>query len=174
MNKARFLAIFLVAFAIVLVVWRVLDVTRWYTAGLLHVAGFIGPILHGWVLETTAGRPVWLHGEATVQAALQFDALAVGVVPMLALFVATPGLSLARRSWLMGAGTLVCFLVDAVIVALFPVLVFHTNPVTDVLGTFLGLLGFVGLPFIVWGVLTFRDLRRFLPALGTDPPLARR
>jgi len=46
--------------------------------------------------------------------------------------------------------------------------VFYTNPVTDVLGTFLGLLGFVGLPFIVWGVLTFRDLRRFLPAFGTD------
>jgi|MudIll2142460700_1097286.scaffolds.fasta_scaffold306127_2 hypothetical protein len=168
MNKVRFLAVFLVAFAIALVLWRVFDVTRWYTAGLLGVAGFLGPILHGWVLETTAGRPVWLRGEASVQAALQFDALAIGVVPLLALFVATPGLSLARRCWLMGAGTLVCFLVDAVIVALFPVLVFYTNPVTDVLGTFLGLLGFVGLPFIVWGVLTFRDLRRFLPAFGTD------
>jgi hypothetical protein len=165
MNKVRFLAIFLVAFAIVLVLWRALDVTRWYTAGLLGVAGFIGPILHGWVLETPAGRPVWLHGEASVQAALQFDALAVGIVPLLALFVATPGLSLMRRSWLMGAGTLLCFGVDALIVALFPILVFYTNPLTDVVGTFLGLLGFVGLPFIVWGTLTFRDLRRFLPAL---------
>jgi len=169
MNKVRFLAIFLVAFAIVLVLWRALDVTRWYTAGLLGVAGFIGPILHGWVLETPAGRPVWLHGEASVQAALQFDALAVGIVPLLALFVATPGLSLVRRSWLMGAGTLLCFGVDALIVALFPVLVFYTNPVTDVVGTFLGLLGFVGLPFIVWGALTFRDLRRFLPALDGHP-----
>jgi hypothetical protein len=49
--------------------------------------------------------------------------------------------------------------------ALFPVLVFYKNPFTDVLGTFLGLITFVGAPVIIWFALTFRQLQQILRPL---------
>ncbi len=166
MNKVRFLATFLVLFAILLVLWSRFEASRWYTTALLGCAGIVGPTLHGWVLEANAdGGPVWVHGNNSVRAAIQFDALAVGIVPVLALLGATPGLGLRRRGLLMCVGSALCFLVDALIVALFPLLVFYKNPFTDVIGTFLGLIAFVGAPVIIWGTLTFRQLQELLPGL---------
>ena len=169
MKKWRFLGLFLVAFAAFLVVWRVTDATRYYTAGLLRAAGLVGPMLHGWVLEfsdPSRGSPTWVHGSDTVQAAIQFDALSVGVVPVLALLAATPGVRWRRRVGLMALGALLCFAVDTLIVALFPLLVFYKNAFTDVIGTFLGLIAFVGAPVIIWFALTFRELQGWLPLLG--------
>ena len=168
MNKVRFLATFLALFAVFLVLWSRLDASRWYTNALLACAGVIGPTLHGWVLEVNSASdaaPVWVHGNTHVRAAIQFDALAVGVVPALALLAATPGLTLRRRGILMCVGAALCFLIDSLIVALFPLLVFYKNPFTDVIGTFLGLIAFVGAPVIIWGALTFRQLQQLLPGL---------
>jgi hypothetical protein len=110
--------------------------------------------------------PVWVHGGDRVQASLQFDALTVGVVPALALLLATPGLGFRRRMALLGVAATLCFAVDTVTVALFPVLVFYKNPFTDVVGTFLGLIAFVGAPVIIWFGLTFPQLRQSLRHLG--------
>ena len=167
MNKVRFLATFLVVFAALLILWSKLEVSRWYTRGMLACAGVVGPMLHGWVLEGAQGQgePVWVHGTNQVRTAIQFDALAVGVVPVLALLAATPGLTARRRVLLMCVGAGLCFLVDSLIVALFPLLVFYKNPFTDVIGTFLGVIAFVGAPVIIWGALTFRQLQHLLPAL---------
>jgi hypothetical protein len=168
MNKVRFLATFLVVFALLLILWNAIDAARWYIDALLACASAIGPPLHGWVLEANPeshGGPVWVHGVNQVRAAIQFDALAIGIVPALALLVATPGLTLRRRGVVLCAGAALCFLVDALIVALFPLLVFYKNPFTDVVGTFLGLIAFVGAPVIIWCALTFRQLQQLLPAL---------
>jgi hypothetical protein len=168
MNKVRFLATFLVVFAALLVVWGKVEASRWYTQGVVACAGVVGPIVHGWVLEAAHdghGEPVWVHGSNHVRTAIQFDALAVGVVPVLALLAATPGITVRRRALLMCVGAALCFLIDSLIVALFPLLVFYKNPFTDVVGTFLGLIGFVGAPVIIWVALTFRQLQQFLPAL---------
>jgi hypothetical protein len=168
MNKVRFLATFLVVFAVFLVLWSKLDASRWYTNAVLTCASVVGPTLHGWVLErhaTGEGAPEWVHGTNRVRAAIQFDALAVGVVPALALLAATPGLTLRRRGVLMCVGAALCLLIDTLIVALFPLLVFYKNPFTDVIGTFLGLIAFVGAPVIIWGALTFRQLQGLLPGL---------
>src|SRR5207245_2871918 len=108
--------------------------------------------MHGWVLETSpggGGPPTWVYGNNHVQASIQFDALAVSVVPLVALLAATPGLHVRRRAMLMLAGAALCLLVDALIVALFPLLVFYKNGFTDVIGTFLGLIAFVGAPVII-------------------------
>jgi len=166
MNKMRFLSTFLVLFAALLVAWSALDASRWYTSALLISASLVGPPLHGWVLDTHAPTgPVWVHGSNQVRAAIQFDALAIGLVPVLALLAATPGFTLRRRAVVMCIGAALCFLVDALIVALFPLLVFYKNPFTDIIGTFLGLIAFVGAPVIIWGTLAFRELQRALPAL---------
>lgn len=169
MKKLRFVGLFLVVFASFLVVWKVTGGAQWYTNGLLAVAGVVGPMLHGWVLEADpAGRgvPTWVYGSNHVQASIQFDALAVSVVPLVALLAVTPDLHLRRRGILMLAGAALCFCVDTVIVALFPLLVFYKNPFTDVLGTFLGLIAFVGAPVIIWFALAFRQLQQFLPPLS--------
>ena len=166
MKKARFLCAFLLAFAILLVAWRGSNGAHWYTRGLQAAAAVLGPAVHGWVLEVGPdGQPTWVHGDKQVRASLQFDALAVGVVPALALLAATPGLRLRRRALLITLAAVLCFAVDTLIVALFPLLVFYKNPFTDVVGTFLGLIAFVGAPVIIWFTLTFEQLRQFLRPL---------
>lgn len=167
MKKGRFLGTFLALFALLLVLWNAAQGARWYIRALLGAAAVLGPLLHGWVLEAPGGAaaPVWVHGSNHVKVAIQFDALAVGLVPVLALIAATPGLGLRRRASLLLVGSLLCFLVDAFILALFPLLVFYKNPFTDVIGTFLGLIAFVGAPAIIWFGLTFRELQQWLPSL---------
>ena len=168
MKKARFFVTFLVVFAVLLIVWRGTQGARWYTQGMLAVASVLGPMIHGWVLEgapQTDRPPAWVHGSDRVEASIQFDALAIGLVPVLALLAATPGLALRRRAVLMVVGGALCFLVDTLIVALFPLLVFYKNAFTDVIGTFLGLIAFVGAPVIIWFALTFSELQDWLPSL---------
>jgi hypothetical protein len=170
MKKARFLATFLVAFALLLTVWRAVDGSRWYTSGLLMFAGFVGPMIHGWVLDVDPhgrGLPNWVHGANKVQLSIQFDAMSVALVPLLALIAATPGLGVRRRGLLMLAGAALNFVMAGLIAALFPLLVFYKNPFTDVIGTFLGLIALVGAPVIIWFVVSFRELQRWLPSLGT-------
>jgi hypothetical protein len=163
LNKGRFLCTFLVSFALLLVAWQRTDAAHWYTRGLLAGAALVGPALHGWVLETGrdgAANPTWVQGDRHVRASVQFDALAVGLVPVLALLLATPAPNLCRRAVLLASGAALYFSVDILIVALFPLLVFYKNPFTDVLGTFLGLITFVGAPVIIWFALTFRQLQQ--------------
>lgn len=171
MSKARFLGIFLFVFAGLLVIWQLTPAARWYTDVMVGVGSLIGPALHGWVLQPGAsgGPPSWARGADRVDLAIQFDALAVGVVPLLALLAATPALGLRRRVILMIAGCAINVLIDGLIVALFPLLVFYKNAFTDVIGTFLGLVAFVGAPVIIWFTLTFRELQPMLPSLRAGP-----
>ena len=60
-----------------------------------------------------------------------------------------------------------------VIVAVFPLLVFYKNAFTDIIGTFLGLIAFVGAPVIIWFALTFRELQGWLPSLRSRSSTAR-
>ncbi len=166
LNKLRFLATFLALFAVLLVAWQSVDGGRWYTRALLASAAIVGPALHGWVLEAgRSGHPVWVHGEHRVRATVQFEALAVGLVPVLALLLATPGLPIRRRIAYTLMGAAVCFVIDVAIIALFPLLVFYKNPFTDVVGTFLGVIAFVGAPVIIWFAFSFRQLQKILPPL---------
>jgi hypothetical protein len=80
-------------------------------------------------------------------------------------------LGLRRRATLMLIGAVLCLLIDTVILALFPLLVFYKNPFTDVAGTFLGLIAFVGAPVIIWFTLTFRELQPLLPSFRQRPVL---
>jgi hypothetical protein len=168
MKKTRFFVTFLLSFAAFLVVWGRTDAAHWHTRALLAFAQIAGPMLHGWVLEMPPpGRPhpVWRFGENQVEASMQFDALAVGLVPLLALLAATPGVPPWRRLWRMLLGATINFTILGIIIAMFPLLVFYKNPFTDVIGTFLGVVAFVGAPVIIWFSLSVRELRSFLPAL---------
>lgn len=170
-GKARFLIAFLTSFALLLVVWSRTQAAHWYVDGVLTGAGIVGTAVHGWVLEADPAtrEPVWRRGNDQVRASLQFEALSIALVPALALLAATPRLRWRRRVMLMGIGALLCFAVDIVIVALFPLLVFYKNPFTDVIGTFLGLIAFVGAPVMIWFALTFHELQDLLPGFRRLP-----
>jgi hypothetical protein len=164
MNKARFLASFFALFAALLVVWTQSNASEWYTGLLLGVSGPLGAAMHGWILEQSGqGPPAWVHGDARVDLSIQFDALAVGLVPLVALLGATPGIAWRRRMFLIAVGIVICFIFHAAVVVLFPLLVYYKNAFTDVVGTFLGLTSFVGAPVIIWFVLTFPTIRQWLP-----------
>jgi len=168
MSKLRFLLLFLVLFATFLTLWSLTPAAQFYTDVLLWLAAHTGPIVHGWVLiepSTDEGFRRWVHGGTSVDLRIQFDALAIGVVPLFALIGATPGLRFLRGLRIALVGLLLCLTIDTVIVALFPLLVHHENAVTGIGGTFLGMIGFVGAPVIVWFTLTHREIRAWLPSL---------
>ncbi len=165
MKKGRFLASFFTLFAVLLVLWTSSQASNLYTDLLLGVSAPLGAATHGWILERAAeGPPVWVHGSARVDLSIQFDALGVGLIPLIALLGATPATGWRRRVLPIVAGALLCFAFHVVVVVLFPLLVYHKNAFTDVLGTFLGLTSFVGAPVIIWFALSFSTIRQWLPS----------
>ncbi|MEO8605087.1 MAG: hypothetical protein ABI629_21145, partial [bacterium] len=56
-------------------------------------------------------------------------------------------------------GVAALFALDLLVLLLYPWLVGNPNAVTDITGTFLGLLTFVGAPVILWFALTYRSMR---------------
>ena len=56
-------------------------------------------------------------------------------------------------------GVVGLFALDLLILLLYPFLVGSPNAFTEIIGTFLGLLTFVGGPVILWFALTFRQLQ---------------
>ena len=177
MKKLRFFGAFLLSFALLLVVWGATPAARWYTNAVLVGAGTLGPLLHGWVLSVPPvgqGKPTWSSGENKVQASIQFDAMAIGLVPLIALLLATPGVPWGRRLLRVAVGLGLNFLIGISIVAMFPLLVFYQNAFTDIIGTFLGLIAFVGAPVIIWFVLSFHELQGALPSLHLGDSSRRR
>lgn len=170
MSKTRFFAAFLLWFALLLILWRLLPwVGSAWRSLLIGTGTLFGPVLHGWVLSPDGAAFAWQKGQARVPLSLQFDALGAALVPSFALLLATPGLPwlarLLRCTWASG----LLFAIQASVVVLFPLLVFHKNAATDVLGVFLGMLSFVGAPAILWFLLTLDLQKQWLPGLRNKP-----
>lgn len=168
MSKVRFLGRFLLGFAAILTAWSLTPAAEACTAAVLAVASGVGPVLHGWTLVDApqdGAFPRWVSGPRTVELRIHFDALAVGVVPLLALIAATPGMPARRRLRAALLGSAGCLGIDALIVVLFPLLVHYENALTGVAGTFLGVIGFVGAPAILWFILARREIRAWVPSL---------
>lgn len=156
----RFLALFGLLIAI-----------GWYTqapaayARALRVAGTVtSPLVNGWSLEQreeTSGRQeIWFRrGNSQLRMALGLEHLALGLLPLLALLGATPGLRIAQLAGRAALAIAALFSLDLAVLLLYPWLIGSPNAVTDIIGTFLGLLTFVGGPVILWFVLTYPQLR---------------
>jgi len=162
-RRASFVARFLVAFALLIALGWLSDAPRHYARLLAACARLASPPLTGWWLEDrtgTRGAELWFrHAGGELRLLLSLESLALGLLPLLALLSATPGMGFRRwgAAALIGGGAL--FALDLVVVLLYPLLVSTRNALTDITGTFLGLLTFVGGPIILWFVLTFDQLR---------------
>lgn len=164
-SKLAFVGRFLAVFALLIVLGWLTDAPRRYAAALRIGASITSPLANGWSLEerapATVGRQeIWFRrGGQELRLQLSLDALALGLLPLLSLLGATPGLGAGRRIAYAAAGVAGLFLLDLLVLLLYPFLVGSPNAFTDIVGTFLGLLTFVGGPVILWFVLTFRQLR---------------
>ncbi|MCW5954861.1 MAG: hypothetical protein KIT69_21610, partial [Propionibacteriaceae bacterium] len=137
---------------------------RAYATALRVAAALACPLLNGWTLEdrTVSGGRQEIHfrrGNDQLRLALGLDQLALGLLPLLALLGATPGLGVRRVATSAAIGGAALFALDLLILVSYPWLVGAPSALTDILGTFLGLLTFVGGPVILWFVLTYGHLR---------------
>jgi len=162
-SKAAFVARFLAVFAVLVVIGWLTNAPKGYATALRVAAAISSPLANGWSLEQrpspTARQEIWFRrGNEQLRLGLGLEALALGLLPLLSLLGATPGLGLARGAARAAIGVLALFLLDLLILLLYPFLVGSPNALTDIAGTFLGLLTFVGGPVILWFALTFREL----------------
>jgi hypothetical protein len=174
-SRLAFIVRFLVVFALLIVAgWWTTAPPR-YAEALRIAATVTSPLANGWSLEERerdAGRQeIWFRrGNDQLRLGLSLDALALGLLPLLSLLGATPGLRPAALALRAGLGVAGLFVLDLLVLLLYPYLIGSApadadlsaralNAATDIVGTFLGLLTFVGGPVILWFVLTFRQLR---------------
>lgn len=158
----RFVGRFLALFALLIAVGGLLDAPRGYAAALEKVSSVASPAVTGWWLEARdgpGGRQLWLR-RADRELRFQFspEKLALGLYPLLSLLLATPAPSWKRRASIVVIGVIAFFTLEILLVLLYPALV-QPGAITDIAGTFLGLITFVGGPLILWFVLTFDQLR---------------
>jgi hypothetical protein len=161
--KWRFAAKFLLSFAILMVLWARTDFGTHYRHAALVVVHFLSPFVNGWQLEYDQPGAVadifFRSGNSELPMLLQLPALSMGLVPFVSLVVATPGQGLKRLALNVVLGSVLYFLVDAIVILAYPLIMVHPNSVKDTLGVFTGLMAFVVAPLGLWFVLTYPALR---------------
>ncbi len=160
MHKLRFVGLFLFFFALLAVLSDLSGAPKGWGYVLRGAASFLQPVLTGWHMEVHPERQptLWLvRGGQSLPFQFGLEKWALSLLPFLSLVIATPVLSLTRRASVAALGIGAMFVLDLIIILLYPTLVVR-GAITDIVGTFLGLLTFVGAPVILWFALTFREL----------------
>ena len=163
-SKLLFIGRFLTLFAVFIVLGWLTDAPTRYATALRYTAAGASPLVNGWWLEsrrTLGGQTqLWFRqGDEELQLLLNLETLALGVLPLLSLLGATPGFGIRQLVVRALIGCTALFGLDLLVVLAYPFLVVNPNAWTDILGTFLGLLTFVGGPVILWFLLTYKHLR---------------
>jgi hypothetical protein len=160
--KTRFLLRFLLVFAILVPAGARTGFPRLYARSLEIAAAAVGPALNGWSFESHPQSPPsglrFRRGSESLPLQLSLEALALGLVPLLSLIGATPGMSARRRGRAILLGVAGLFALDLLVLLAYPWMVRNPNAIKDITGTYLGLLTFVGGPVILWFVLTYESL----------------
>ncbi len=161
--KWRFAGRFLLAFTLLLTLWSWSNFAHFYRNAVLTLVQQVSPMVNGWWLEfdrpNHVGNIVYKFGNQRLAMLIQLPALSMGVVPLLSLIFATPGLR-TRQAALRGLlGVLLYFLIDVVVVLAYPPIMDHPNVVKDTMGVFSGLMAFVVAPLGLWFLLTYSALR---------------
>lgn len=161
--KTKFLLRFLLAFAVLIPLGVATDFPKAYSHFLEIAASGVSPAISGWSFERSesAGRSGlrFRRGPESLSFQLSLDALALGLLPLLSLILATPAMAHGQRAAAAAIGVAGLFALDLSILLAYPWLVRNPNAVKDITGTFLGLLTFVGGPVILWFALTYRNLQ---------------
>ncbi|HUI25133.1 MAG TPA: hypothetical protein VL403_03530 [Candidatus Kryptonia bacterium] len=161
--KWRFALTFMVTFAVLVAIWQAFDIANLYRNAVLATARTISPIVNGWWLEYdqpgVPGGIAFRSGTQQLPMLLQLPALSMGLMPLLSLIVATPGLKWPRVVATAAVGSVLYLLVHVMVVLTYPFIMAHPNTFKETLGVFSGLVAFVVAPLGLWFILTYRTLR---------------
>jgi len=161
--KWRFAVKFLVAFAVLTVLWAGSDFGSCYRTAVLAVVQFLSPAVNGWMLEHDQPEAiadiVFRSGTRALPMQLQLPALAMGLLPFVSLVVATPGQSVRRTAASVAVGSVLYFASNVIFVLVYPLIMDRPNAIKDTLGVFSGLIVIVMQPLGLWFVLTYPTLR---------------
>ena len=171
--KWRFAVKFLIAFALLLGLWSWINFAHLYRNAVLIAVQQVSPMVNGWWLEfdkpNVVGDVVFRFGNRQLAMLVQLPALSMGLVPLLSLIAATPGMR-ARQLALRGLiAAVLYFLIDVAVVLVYPLIMDQPNKFKDTMGVFTGLMAFVVAPLGLWFVLTYSALRP-LWQLTRKPP----
>ena len=171
--KWRFAAKFLLAFAVLTVLWWKLDIANRYRSTALASAQAISPVVNGWYLyydePGTVDPVVFRTGDRQLPMLLQLPALSMGLMPLVSLIVATPAIGWKRGALTALAGCVLYFLLHVLIVVTYPFIMDRPNVIKDTFGVFSGLIGFVVAPLALWFVLTYPVLRPLWQLSPSNP-----
>lgn len=175
-RKLRFAAIFLVTFGVLIAVWWATNFPHRYRDTVLASVQLVSPVVNGWWLDydrpNMIDRILFRRGDAELPMLLQLPALSMGLMPLISLLMATPGLKIKRRAVTIVVGCVLYFLLDVAVVLAYPVIMSRPNAFKDTMGVFTGLLAFALAPMGLWFVLTYPVLRsvwRLSPTPGHKP-----
>lgn len=159
--KWRFAAIFLTVFGACLPLWWLTDFGAHYQAVGIRAAALVSPLVNGWFLEATPLGPaagVFRRGTLEMDLHIQLAALSMGLMPLLSLIAATPNQSWREMLRAVAIGVPLYFVVDVLIVLVYPFVLDNPNTFKDTIGVFSGLVGFVVAPLGIWFAVTYRAL----------------
>jgi hypothetical protein len=161
--KWRFAVKFLVAFAVLTVLWAGSDFGIHYRTAVLAVVQVLSPAVNGWMLEhdqrDAIAAIVFRSGTRVLPMQLQLPALAMGLLPFVSLVVATPGQSVRRIAASVALGSALYFASNVIFLLVYPLIMDRPNAIKDTLGVFSGLIVVVMQPLGLWFVLTYPVLR---------------
>jgi hypothetical protein len=171
--KWRFALKFLLAFTVLLTLWSWTQFAHFYRNAVLVAVRQVSPLVNGWWLQFDTPNPVgdvvFRFGNRELAMLLDLPVLSMGLVPLVSLIVATPGLRV-RQTALRGLiGALLYFLLDVMVVLAYPFIMDQPNVFKDTMGVFAGLVAFVVAPLGLWFILTYSALRP-LWQLTLKPP----
>ena len=161
-SKWLFVGRFLLVFAALTALGAAADAPRRYATALARTGAALSPVTSGWSLEERPQESVrarlWFRrGAEQMRLALSLEAMALSLLPLLSLLGATPLPSWRRRLVVTTLAVAGLFALDLLVLLLYPALVID-NPLSNIGGTFLGMLTFVGAPVILWFALTYRQM----------------
>lgn len=169
--KLRFALKFLATFTLVIPLWWAVDAGALYRSAMLAVAGWVSPLFGWWLQVGADGVPEFRRAGVTLPFYLDLATIAMGLMPLWSLIVATPFQSARRIAACLPAAVVLYFLVDLAVVLTYPFILDRPNFAKDTLGVFSGLIAFVVAPLGVWFLLTYPALNRIWQLGG--PPSAR-
>jgi hypothetical protein len=159
--KSTFIARFLIAFALLTLANEATNLPAGYARALGETARVLSPALTGWSFApaTQGAEPRFRRGTESLRFQIRLDLLALGLLPLLSLFAATPRMPPGQRLGRAALGAFGLFCLDLVVVLAYPWMVRNPNAAKDITGTFLGMLTFVGGPVVLWFALTYPFMR---------------
>lgn len=167
--KLRFALRFLATFTILVPLWWQLGVGEAYRDAILVVVRILSPVVNGWFLEIAAEAPTFRRGAESMPLYLNLPAIAMGLMPLWSLIVATGGQNAKQVARRIFSAAVLYFAVDTLVVLAYPYFMYDPGRFKDTVGVFSGMVAFVVAPLGIWFVVTYPTLQS-LWQIGATPP----